>query len=331
MLWLLLLLCVFAFQVLWRLYQDAELCDYTIIAEGQSFPTHKTILAAVSDYFRAMLTGAMIEARQDHVDLKGVTASAVKALLDFAYTGQLSLNLEEVMDVLAGACHLQMKGAMDLCSQFLLDELSAKSCVDILNIAEMFALCRVKDTAMDYVVDTFEKIADSDQLGKLHRDHLHFLLRTNRLKICSELQLFNHVLKWIDYDLLERSQEAPSMMQHIRFALMKPEELVDKVSRTHFMMTNSYCRAFLDEALHYHVLPSRHPLMQTPRTQVRNDQCMVAFGGRYGLNIGYKHNCNKIFVLYEGSWCQLPSSESNFLYSAVAVVDNFLYICGGKV
>ena len=49
--------------------------------------THKNVLAAVSDYFRAMLTGSMIEARQDHVDLKGVTSHVVKILLHFAYTG----------------------------------------------------------------------------------------------------------------------------------------------------------------------------------------------------------------------------------------------------
>ena len=51
------------------------------------FRTHKNVLAAVSDYFRAMLTGSMIEARQDHVDLKGVTPHAIKTLLNFAYTG----------------------------------------------------------------------------------------------------------------------------------------------------------------------------------------------------------------------------------------------------
>ena len=42
-----------------------------------------------------------------------------------------------------------------------------------------------------------------------------------------------------------------------RFAMMKPEELVDQVSRT-FIMSYPKCRAFLDEALHYHLLPHRY-------------------------------------------------------------------------
>ncbi len=44
----------------------------------------------------------------------------------------------------------------------------------------------------------------------------------------------------------------------------------------------------------------RQPLMQTPRTQVRNEACMVAFGGRYGIQIGYHNNSNKMYALNEG-------------------------------
>ena len=40
-----------------KLYQKEELCDYTIIADGQRFPCHRCVLASVSDYFAAMLMG----------------------------------------------------------------------------------------------------------------------------------------------------------------------------------------------------------------------------------------------------------------------------------
>ena len=80
----------FMLQAINRLFKEEQLCDYTIVAEGQSFRTHRNILASVSDYFYAMLTGAMLEAKQDYVELKGVTAFALKALLKFAYTGLLN-------------------------------------------------------------------------------------------------------------------------------------------------------------------------------------------------------------------------------------------------
>ena len=269
-----------------------------------------------------------MEARTDHVELKGVTAGAMAMLLEFAYSGRLRLNLEDVMDALAGACHLQMGSAIQLCAQFLISEISSKTCIDILNIADTFVLTGVRDAALDFVIENFDKVIEHDQFMKMSRDHLKAVLRSSRLCIKSELELFHHVVRWVDFDRQERTVNVSEIFEHIRFAMMKPEELVDQVSQAH-VMSDPKCRAFLDEALHYHVLPSRHPLMQTVRTQVRNEPCMVAFGGRYGLNIGYKHNCNKAFVLHDGHWLQLASSESNFLYAAVAVLDNFMYVCGG--
>ena len=53
------------------------------------------------------------------------------------------LNLDECVEILAGACHLQMRTAIELCSNFLESELCAKTCVDILNISETFALSKV--------------------------------------------------------------------------------------------------------------------------------------------------------------------------------------------
>ena len=72
-----------------ELYRKEQLTDYTVSADGQSFRTHRNLLASVSDYFRVMLTGDLLEAHQDHVDLKGVSASALKELLEFAYTGTM--------------------------------------------------------------------------------------------------------------------------------------------------------------------------------------------------------------------------------------------------
>ena len=315
--------------MLQQMYHEEHLCDYTIIAEGNAFRTHRNVLASVSDYFRVMLTGSMIEARQDHVSLKGITAHGMKILLDFTYTGQLTLNLDDVVEVLSAACHLQMKSAIELSCDFLLSELSTRTCVDVLNVGEMFALCSVRSSALEHILDNFEKVAETDQYYKLDVDHMKELLVSDRLRTTTELSLFLHVMKWINFDYDRRARHIIDLMECIRFALMKPEELVDHVAQTESVMREPKCRALLDEALRYHVLPNRHPMMQNQRTRVRNVPCMVAFGGRYGINIGYKHNCNKMYAFHRGKWVPLPSSEYNFLYAAVVVVDNFLYVCGG--
>nr|XP_012299693.1 kelch-like protein 32 isoform X5 [Aotus nancymaae] len=70
---------------------DGILCDITLIADEQKFHAHKAVLAACSDYFRAMFSLCMVESGADEVNLHGVTSLGLKQALEFAYTGQLAV------------------------------------------------------------------------------------------------------------------------------------------------------------------------------------------------------------------------------------------------
>ncbi|XP_075453620.1 kelch-like protein 32 isoform X3 [Ascaphus truei] len=98
---------------------DGILCDVTLVAEEQKFHAHKAVLAACSDYFRAMFSLCMVESEADEVHLHGVTSIGLKQALDFAYTGQILLEPGAIQDVLAAGSHLQLLELLNLCSQYL--------------------------------------------------------------------------------------------------------------------------------------------------------------------------------------------------------------------
>lgn len=52
------------------LKDDTDLTDVDIIINSRIFHCHKTILAAMSPYFRAMFTGGMMESRQKRINLQ---------------------------------------------------------------------------------------------------------------------------------------------------------------------------------------------------------------------------------------------------------------------
>ncbi len=66
------------------------------------------------------------------------------------------------------------------------------------------------------MIENFEKVAELDQFYKLHREHLCIILQSNRVAVTSELNLFNHVLRWVDIDRAERCEDVDSIFQHIR-------------------------------------------------------------------------------------------------------------------
>lgn len=48
---------------------------------------HRLVLSSVSDYFAAMFTNDVREARQEEIKMEGVEPNALWALVQYAYTG----------------------------------------------------------------------------------------------------------------------------------------------------------------------------------------------------------------------------------------------------
>lgn len=65
--------------------------DVTLIVNGERFPAHKVILAARSEYFRAMLFGGMRESHASEVELVVGSLDAFKHLLRYIYKGDMQL------------------------------------------------------------------------------------------------------------------------------------------------------------------------------------------------------------------------------------------------
>lgn len=69
-----------------QLCQSSNYSDVTFIVENEKIPAHRVILAARSEYFRALLYGGLSEASQSEIVLK-IPLEAFKALLKYVYSG----------------------------------------------------------------------------------------------------------------------------------------------------------------------------------------------------------------------------------------------------
>ncbi|XP_061072156.1 zinc finger and BTB domain-containing protein 44 [Conger conger] len=95
-----------------------QLCDVTVRVQDKVFMAHKAVLACCSDFFRSKLLGRPDE-HHDVLDLHHVTVSGFTPLLEYAYTSTLSINTENIIDVLAAASYMQMFAVASTCSEFM--------------------------------------------------------------------------------------------------------------------------------------------------------------------------------------------------------------------
>ena len=69
------------------------------------------------------------------------------------------------------------------------------------------------------------------------------------------------------------------IFSNIRFPLISPDELDEKVQSVSYM--KEFCMDLLFEASKYHMLLNKQPLLQSPRTRVRgHGSCLLALGGK---------------------------------------------------
>jgi len=72
---------------------DRALTDTVLVADEMEVTCHRAVLAASSPYFQAMFHSTLRESREQRIKLDGVTALAVKRLVDYIYTGRIEVSV----------------------------------------------------------------------------------------------------------------------------------------------------------------------------------------------------------------------------------------------
>ncbi|KAJ8282855.1 hypothetical protein COCON_G00053740 [Conger conger] len=310
---------------------EGLLCDVTLVpGDGdEAFPVHRAMMASSSDYFKAMFTGGMKEQDLMCIKLHGVNRIGLKKIIDFIYTAKLSLNMENLQDTLEAASFLQILPVLDFCKVFLISGVSLENCVEVGRIANTYNLTEVDKYVNNFILKNFPSLLATGEFVKLPFERLAFVLSSNSLKLCGELDLFKAACRWLRHDD-GRMEHAAKLMKNIRFPLMSPQELINHVQTVDFMRTDNTCVNLLLEASNYQMMPYMQPVMQSERTAIRSDSAhLVTLGGvlRQQLVV------SKELRLYDEKaheWKALAPMDAPRYQHGIAVIGNFLYVVGGQ-
>lgn len=124
-----------------QLYLNKEYSDVTFLVEHQKLYAHRVILAARSDYFRALLYGGLAESNQSEIRLHKTPVFAFKALLRYIYSGNITLSLmkeENILDILGLSNQYGFTEIEEFISEHLRQILSLSNVCLILDCAKYY-------------------------------------------------------------------------------------------------------------------------------------------------------------------------------------------------
>lgn len=101
--------------------------DVTLWAGDRSFPCHRVVLAACSQYFEAMFSNGLRETLDNTVNFHdSLHPEVLELLLDFAYSSKIIINEENAESLLEAGDMLQFHDVRDAAAEFLEKSLSLK-------------------------------------------------------------------------------------------------------------------------------------------------------------------------------------------------------------
>ena len=333
-----------AFPAMSEMRRDGKMCDVIIKVGNTPFKAHKVVLAATIPYFRAMFDHEgfnehdqdiiTIGEDQENIQNPGfrcLDASSTEALINFAYSGKVTISSSNVQSLMMGASFLQLSIVRDACANFLMSRLLPHNVLGVMSFADTLGCVSLVNACQNFIKKFFNHVSQSDEFLMLSLDQVKKLISDDELEVVSEEIVFESVISWVNHEKDKRKDQLHQLLSCVRMPLLKPQYLSDKVASEELIKNSHKCRDLLDEAKDFHLMPERRSLLVSFRTRPR--KCKETAGIIYAVGGQTKSgNSLKTVEVYDpliGRWKDEEAMSMLRSRVGVAVLKNRLYAIGG--
>lgn len=134
------------------------MCDVVIQVDSEQFHAHKCVLAASSDFFKAMFNSNLLESQEATVSLKHVDCQTFQSIVDFVYTSKLTVMNDNVQPLFAAANLYDFKLIKKACSSYMISQMDETNCVGVYLFAERLDCPKLKRKSFKYILKHFCKV-----------------------------------------------------------------------------------------------------------------------------------------------------------------------------
>ncbi|KAL3852105.1 hypothetical protein ACJMK2_015791 [Sinanodonta woodiana] len=301
-------------------------CDVKLRVGDTGFKAHRSVLSEASDYFAAMFTVDMKEKEQPEIELKEMSPKGFTAILEYFYHGILTLEPQNIEDILEAARFFHVDWIIEMCSDFLVRHLSWNDYSKVMYLTDRFILGDLRLEIFQFIGQNFENLTKEDKFYENASEELllQFLMEYLYVDV-SEKYILDVIVKWVKQDEGRRKEHLLPLLRQIRFPLLDIEELDDLPAE---VLEYLEIRNEVEEAKKYALDLSSQCLKNDDKYLARGSRSVIIILSftEEGNAVVYKEPENdNLFVE------QLAQTGLDVDYSSTsqAGIGNFLYAVGG--
>lgn len=183
------------------------------------------------------------------VTMSNLSSQAVKAFLDFAYTGETEITEDNVDMLFQLSSFLQVSVLSKACSDFLIKILDLSNCLQLLAVAEGYGSARLQRHATEFITQSFHALVSTPDFLEMPAAVLRICLASDALDVPDEESVLRALLLWIKHDPEARKGLLPDLLALVRLHQLPAAVLEEMGHSEDLLLEDGECTRLVGEAL----------------------------------------------------------------------------------
>ncbi|XP_068162209.1 kelch-like protein 10 [Antennarius striatus] len=264
-----------------------------------------------------------------HFTIPDVSTELMEVIIDFTYSGSVSVTEDNVQDLLVAADYLLIDDIVESSNNFLLENLTPENCIGVRQLT--FSGPQVQHQAHFLLMNRFEEVVSSQKFLELSLQELSDILDSDELNVDEEKTVYEAAVRWINHEPEQRTSHLPALLLKARLALSSVDDIKTLMSDP-YLTNNTQCLQILHDVLCLKrqmsdATPPRRFLSDLAARPRLPNAILFAFGGR---SINHATSINQVYDIRANRWLTMRDNlEKIRYYHGIVYHDGFIYCIGG--
>ena len=288
--------------------------DVTIGVGNQCFSANRMVLSCYSDYFQDKFK--IKNNYQESVKLDDVDEESVKLIIDYIYSATITIEKQNVLNLLKAAHLLKMKDVKDFCFEYLESTINSDNCISGINLAKQYENNSLLNKYYQHLSVHLDEVSDQIEFKNLSAADLESCISNLNRNEVDEMLLFEVILAWTKYNQKNRLNDFPNLFQLIQLDKLSYDYLMYFVSKQEIVEECKHCLKSI-----IHILP-----------KILKSKLLKETGSNI-LSVGGAQTPSKVIQVYtllDEPAKTYPNLPIKLRDHCSLKQDNFLYCIGGR-
>jgi len=299
--------------------------DITIIAGNETIQANRLVLSCYSSHFEGILKFFERYSKCENIiEMENVDGTTLKNLIDFIYTGFITINHQNVENLLSGAHHLQMLEVIQFCFEFLRSHVTAGTSLDTLKIADLYGNEALKEEMYQFFSINLDDVLQTNHFKAFSKEELTLFISNLDRNKAKESSVFQAIVAWIRHDEA-RITDFSELFRKLDLYQV-PLDYLEEVILEEKLVTNvDDCRK---AALSTFRKKVREQNANPQKSELLKENEVLQLFRLGGWNVSSKVTI--VLNLIESKSLNYPDLPKQIRCHCSLVLDNYLYCIGGS-